>query len=276
MFMFRVAALVVTLGVMPCGDVLAQTRDAQAGSAGYEPSMGQVGKDVAWMPTSQILINRMLAMAEVTEDDSLVDLGSGDGRMVITAARQGVRAHGVEYNPDLVALSRRAAAAKGVSERATFRQADIFATDFSDASVVALFLSPELNLRLRPTLLAMKPGTRIVSNTYAMDDWEPDETARASTGCGRFCTAMKWIVPARVAGDWRLNGDELRLTQRFQKLEGTLAQGGRPVPISDAKVTGLRIDFTVGGRRYHGSIDAETMSGGVEGGEAWRAIRDGS
>lgn len=239
----------------------------------YVPRYGQDGKDAPWVGTPKVLINRMLAMAEIQEGDMLVDLGSGDGRTVIAAARLGARAHGIELNPDLVALSRKTAEAAGVKDLATFEQADIFAADFSRASVVTIFMLGDVNLKLRPKLLAMKPGTRIVSNTFGMDDWEPDEITIAKSACGSFCIAQKWVVPAQVSGEWRLNGGKLKLEQRFQALTGTLERDGAPLPITDARMDGPRIAFTAGGRRYTGSVAGEAMTGVVEGGEAWRAER---
>src|ERR671929_33580 len=138
----------------------------------YEPSVGQEGKDVVWVPTPQSLVNKMLDMAKVTPQDFLMDLGSGDGRTVITAAKRGVRAMGVEYNPDMVALSKRNAAKEGVSDKAQFMKADLFESDFSQATVITMFLLPDINLRLRPRILNLKPGTRIVSNTFDMGDWK--------------------------------------------------------------------------------------------------------
>ena len=130
------------------------------------------------MPTSQALVDKMLDMAKVTPQDFVIDLGSGDGRTVITAAKRGARAMGIEYNPDMVELSKRNAAAAGLSEdKAKFMKADLFETDFTQATVITMFLLPSINLKLRPKILDMKPGTRVVSNTFTMEDWEPDETA---------------------------------------------------------------------------------------------------
>src|SRR3954471_16260348 len=140
----------------------------------FEPSVGQPGKDVVWVPTPQALVNKMLEMAKVTPADFLMDLGSGDGRTVITAAKRGVKAMGIEYNPDMVALSIKNAAEAGGSDKATFVKADIFESDFSKATVITLFLLPVLNLRLRPKLLEMAPGTLVVSNSFRMEAWEPD------------------------------------------------------------------------------------------------------
>jgi hypothetical protein len=238
----------------------------------YVPSAGQAGKDVIWLPTSQVLVDRMLEMAGLTPDDHLVDLGSGDGRLVITAAQRGARAHGIEYNPDLVALSQRAAEAEGVSGRATFEKADIFESDFSKASVVTLFLLPELNLRLRPTLLAMKPGTRIVSNSFDMGDWQPDETQRVVEGCQTYCQAHRWTVPAQVEGTWKLGrGQELVLKQTYQRLEGSLQQEQRITAISDARMEGNNISFKVGDQLYVGEVKGRRMQGTMDGGASWKA-----
>lgn len=243
-----------------------------AAAADYVPDEGQPGKDVIWLPTAQSLVERMLALAKLTPRDHLIDLGSGDGRLVITAAQRGATAHGIEYNPELVAYAQRAAASAGVSDRATFEKADIFESDFSRATVITLFLLPDLNLRLRPTLLEMKPGTRIVSNSFGMGDWEPDETVAVKESCTTYCNAYRWTVPAPVAGSWRIGGGELTLTQTFQKLEGSLRQGGRVMPISEARMDGARIAFVAGGQRYRGEVDGPRMRGTVAG-KAWQADR---
>src|SRR4051812_21188522 len=196
----------------------AQTAPA-AQTKPFEPVSGQPGKDVVWVPTDQRLVDAMLDMAKVTPQDILFDLGSGDGRTVITAAKRGLRAQGIEYNPDMVELSKRNPAAAGVADRATFVRGDIFETDFSKATVLTLFLLPQLNERLRPTILNMKPGTRVVSNSFAMDDpagenWTPDQTETIQN-CSSFCTAMLWIVPAKAAGTWQLGANTLTLDQKF-------------------------------------------------------------
>lgn len=256
----------------------AQAKDnpANAGTkaSSYEPIVGQAGKDVVWVPTPDSLVDQMLRMAEVTPEDYLVDLGSGDGRTVITAAQRGTRAHGVEFNPDMVKLSRQAAQNAGVSDRATFTQGDIFEFDFSDATVVTLFLLPDLNLRLRPLLLDMKPGTRVVSNSFDMDDWSPDDFAEAALECKSYCRAYKWIVPAKVEGRWAL-GDKalLTLNQTFQKLEGSLTLDGKQYAISDAGLQGSRIAFTANGQHYTGEVAADTITGSDSGGKAWTATR---
>lgn len=247
----------------------------EAATAGeeYVPESGQDGKDVVWVPTADALVARMLDMAKVTKDDYLVDLGSGDGRTVIAAAKRGVRAHGIEYNPDLVALSKRNAQKEGVAELGTFEQGDIFEKDFSKATVVTLFLLPSLNVRLRPVLLDMKPGTRVVSNTFDMEDWTPDKQAGAGKDCESYCEALMWIVPARVEGRWQLGDDTLELTQTYQMLSGTLTRGDQKLPISDAKMNGAKIDFTAGGRRYIGQVESSNMSGQIDGKDTWSASR---
>ena len=271
---FRTVALACAVSVLALNSALAQSAPAApAASSDYTPSSGQAGKDVVWVPTPQALVDRMLDMAEVTKDDYLVDLGSGDGRTVITAAKRGIRAHGIEYNPDLVTLAQRAAKAEGVSEKATFVQGDIFESDFSDATVVTLFLLNSLNVKLRPILLDMKPGTRVVSNTFDMGDWEEDDRIDAGGDCSSWCTAYKWVIPAKVGGEWRLGDGALRLTQTYQMLAGELTRGGTSMPISDARMDGTRIAFTAGGQRYTGEVTEAGMSGQIQGGAAWSAKR---
>jgi len=239
----------------------------------FSPSVGQGGKDVVWVPTPQALVDRMLDMAGLTKDDYVIDLGSGDGRTVITAARRGARAKGLEYNPKMVQLSRRNAEAAGVTQRASFERADIFQSDFSRASLITLFLLPNLNLKLRPKLLGMKPGTRVVSNTFNMDDWEPDATIEAGGDCVSYCRAYKWIIPAKVEGNWRLGDGTLKLAQKYQLLSGTLIQGTKTLPITDARLNGTEITFLAGDRRYTGQVSGRNMTGTIEGGETWKGTR---
>lgn len=274
---FRGIAIVCTVSALTLASPLVHAGLASDQAAPYSPSVGQEGKDVVWVPTPQTLVDRMLEMAQVTRDDYVIDLGSGDGRTVITAARLGARAHGIEYNPDMVALSQRNAEAAGVTDRATFAQGDIFESNFSDATVITLFLLPELNLRLRPILLDMEPGTRVVSNTFDMDDWQPDERVEAGGDCTSYCNAYKWTIPAKVEGRWRLGEGELTLTQTYQMLTGTLTQNGETLPISNAKMDGRAITFTVGDRRYTGQVTADdTITGSIEGGGEWSASRPAS
>src|SRR6516165_10721588 len=188
----------------------------------YEPSVGQQGKDVVWVPTPQALVEKMLDMAKVTPKDYVIDLGSGDGRTVITAAKRGAKALGIEYNPDMVDLSKRNAAKEQVSDKASFVKADLFEADLSPATVITMFLLPDINLRLRPKILNLKPGTRIVSNSFTMGDWTADDTVVVKEGCVSYCTAYLWIVPAKVEGSWQLPDGELTLTQTYQMISGTL------------------------------------------------------
>jgi Methyltransferase domain len=219
----------------------------------FEPSVGQAGKDVVWVPTPDALVQKMLDMAKVTPSDILIDLGSGDGKTVIAAAKRGVRASGIEYNPDMVALSERRAREAGVSNMATFAKADLFESDFSKATVITMFLLPDINLRLRPKILDLKPGTRIVSNSFTMGEWEADQTETVSDNCTSWCTALLWIVPAKVAGRWMVGTEVLTLTQEFQKVSGTLGT----TAISNGKVVGTQIQFTAGTRKM--TIDASTL-----------------
>jgi hypothetical protein len=232
------------------GAVLATAQEAQP----YQPQLNQPGKDVQWVPTPPALVEKMLDIAHLTPQDRLVDLGSGDGVIVIAAARRGARARGIEYDRRLVELSKRRAQEAGVTPRTKFVRGDIFETDFSDASVVTSFLLPSMNFRLRPTFLAMKPGTRIVANTFGIADWQPDETASIQP-CERWCTAMLWIVPAPVGGTWRTPKGDLTLTQRFQFVSGTLGTE----PIESGRVRGEEISFTVGAATYGGRVDGDRM-----------------
>lgn len=253
--------------------VLAQ--DKPAAKDEFVPDVGQAGKDVVWVPTAQTLVNKMLDMAKVTAKDYVIDLGSGDGRTVITAAKRGARAHGIEYNPDMVELAKRNAAKAGVAEKATFEKADIFQSDYSKATVITLFLLPELNVKLRPTILDMKPGTRVAANSFDMGEWKPDQTARVQGECTSWCTAYLWIVPAKVAGIWKLPQGELTLKQDFQMLSGALHSNGRSTIISNAKMNGDRISFTAAGTQYTGRVNGDSIEGTMKGGKAgnWLASR---
>jgi SAM-dependent methyltransferase len=250
--------------------VVAVTAHAQQqGAKPFEPQVGQAGKDVVWVPTPQALVERMLDMAKVTPQDFLMDLGSGDGRTVIAAAKRGLRAQGVEYNPDMVALSQRNAKEAGVTERATFVKADLFETDFSKAQVITMFLLPSINLRLRPKILDMRPGTRIVSNSFTMENWQPDDTQTLGGDCTSWCTAHLWIVPAKVDGTWQLGQNALALKQEFQVVSGTLGSNA----VTDGKLNGENITFKVGNTTYTGKVDGNSMRGTMNGGTAWTATK---
>jgi precorrin-6B methylase 2 len=234
---------------------LAQTEAAET----YTPTPGMAGKDSVWVPTSPELIEKMLDMAGVTPNDVVVDLGSGDGRMVIAAANRGARARGVEFNADLVAYSERAAAEQGVGDKATFVQGDMFAADISDATVLPLFLMPENLRRLTPTFLRLAPGSRIVVNTLGIPEWQPDRVERLES-CTSWCEAKLYIVPAQVAGQWELPDGSLEVEQTFQHITGTLVNGGAPLPIEDGVVQGNDVTFTAGGERYTGRVNGQTIN----------------
>jgi hypothetical protein len=248
---------------------------AQPAKDEFQPQVGQQGKDVIWVPTPQALVDKMLDMAKVTPKDYVMDLGSGDGRTVITAAKRGAKARGIEYNPDMVELSKRNAAKEGVSDKASFVNADLFESDFSDATVITLFLLPDINIRLRPKILDMKPGTRVVSNSFTMGEWKADETANAGNDCGSWCTAYLWIVPAKVEGTWQMPQGELALKQTFQMVSGTLKSGNASTPITNGKLSGDQISFTAGGNQYKGRVNGNVIEGNGSGGN-WKATRAGS
>ena len=255
----RVLAFSVSLSLLGS---TAFAQGTQAPAKQFEPTVGQAGKDVVWVPTPQTLVEKMLDMAKLTPNDFHMDLGSGDGRTVITAAKRGARAEGIEYNPDMVALAQKNAKEAGVSDKATFMKADLFETDFSKAQVITLFLLPSLNMKLRPTILNMKPGTRIVSNTFTMEDWTPDQSETVGGDCTSWCTAHLWIVPAKVEGTWTVPGrGDLTLYQSFQMVSGSLGT----TQISQGRLRGDEISFTAGGATYTGRVDGNTISGTVNG-----------
>jgi SAM-dependent methyltransferase len=260
--------------VLLAGAATASAAD-QGSEAFYEPIVGQEGKDVVWVPTPQVLVEKMLDMVGVTPRDFVMDLGSGDGRNVIAAAKRGARALGVEYNLDMVELSKRNAAREGVAEKATFVQGDMYEADISKATVLALFLLTENLNKLVPKFLDMKPGARIVVNGFEIDGWTADETGKAGGDCGSWCTAYLYIVPAKVNGAWRLGSGTLRLEQKFQQVSGTLATGGTITPITFGRLRGDEIRFTVGGVSYVGRVQGDTMRGEVKGSTAaaWTAVR---
>ncbi len=255
--------------------VAAGAADAQV-TGEFRPEVGQAGKDVVWVPTPLALVEKMLDMARVTPQDYVVDLGSGDGRNIIAAARRGARAVGFEFNPAMVELSRRTAAKEGVSEKASFVEGDMFEADFSQASVLALFLLPDNMMKLQAKFLGLKPGSRIVGNTFGFQDWSPDEQETLTTDCSSWCTALLWIVPAKVEGTWQSPQGELTLTQQFQMLSGTLNAGGRSGPIAGGRLRGDQISFTVAGAEYSGRVNGDTIEGTVKSQsrtETWRATR---
>lgn len=251
--------LTAALAVLLCTTVaLAQTQPAPKS---YEPQPYQEGKDVIWLPTPQELVDKMLEMARVGPRDFVIDLGSGDGRTVITAARKyGVRAMGIEYNPEMVEYSTRAARAAGVADKVRFVKADLFEADFSEATVVTMYLLSTLNLKLRPKILDLKPGTRVVSHAFDMGDWKPDRTESVD---GK--TAYLWIVPAKVAGSWQLQQGQLTLKQAYQMIEGTLKLGEKSMNIANGRLRGDQIGFSAGGASYAGRVTGTRIEGTVKG-----------
>lgn len=263
--------------------LLAGSLHAQDAKKGYEPQVGQAGKDVIWVPTPDEVVDRMLRMAQVTSKDYVVDLGAGNGKIAIAAAKNfGARSLGIEYNPDMAKHAQENVVKAGVAARAKVVQGDIFQSDFSSATVVTMYLLPGLNLKLRPQLLSMKPGTRVVSHSFTMDDWEADEI---SSYDGR--RAYFWVVPANVMGGWSLEGTGMKTTmsieQKFQKIEGFVdLPGAVQAGLRDARLSGFRIGFayvdnasvrrdftgTVTGNRMEGSFRADN---GTEG--RWIAVK---
>ena len=238
---------------------VALSAQTQTPTKTFEPTVGQAGKDVVWVPSPDQLVQKMLDMAKVTPRDLVMDLGSGDGRTVIMAAKRGATAIGVEYNPDMVTLSRANAQTQGVTGKASFVQADLFQTDLSKPTVITMFLLPSINMKLRPTLLNLKPGTRIVSNTFDMEDWQPDETASIGPeGCTSWCKALLWIVAAKAEGRWKTPQGELNIVQKFQMITGTL--GSTPI---NGKVVGDQITFTAGSTKHTGRVNGKAIEGGT-------------
>ena len=254
--LFAFAAVAALLS----GPALAQTKE-------YQPQVGQQGKDVIWVPTPDDIVNRMLTMAQVTQSDYVVDLGAGDGKIAIAAAKKfGAKSLGIEYNPDMAKHAQGNVEKAGVTDKARIQQGDIFATDFRSATVVTMYLLPALNLKLRPTILAMKPGTRVVSHSFTMDDWEPDETSSMD---GR--RMFFWRVPASVQGGWKVSvagGDTLDVNfeQKYQKIEGTVSLGTIQGGLREARLSGANISFAIVdasgvARTFTGSVNGASMEG---------------
>jgi SAM-dependent methyltransferase len=241
----------------------------------FQPYEGQPGKDVVWVPTPPALVEKMLDLVRVTAKDFVVDLGSGDGRNVIAAAKRGARALGVEYDPEMVKLSQQNAEAAGVADKAKFMQGDMFEADFSQATVLALFLLPANLDKLRDKFLQLPAGTRIVNNGYKIHGWEEAEIGHSDGFCTTWCTAYLYIVPAMVAGAWHLPAGEILFDQDFQTLSGTLrTKDGRYLPVRGS-VSGERIRFSVGLDVYTGRVRGQEMSGDANGAVSgyWKAAR---
>jgi SAM-dependent methyltransferase len=232
----------------------------------YEPQVGQAGKDVIWVPTPDDVVDRMLRMAQVTKDDLVYDLGAGDGKIAIAAAKNyGARSVGIEYNADMAKHAQANVVKAGVADRSRIIQGDIFATDFSQATVITLYLLPALNLKLRPTILNMRPGTRVVSHSFTMDDWEPDETSSTD---GR--RAYFWVVPANVNGAWNLEAGgeraEISFEQKFQKIDGHVTLGPIQGGLREARLRGFNIHFAyVDGKSVRREFNGRVVGGRMEG-----------
>lgn len=267
-------ALALCLTVSTAGLSFAQAPPSK--KEPYKPVVGMAGRDAVWVPTSHAMIEKMLDFAEVTPKDFVMDLGSGDGRAIIAAARRGVRGRGVEYTPELVEFSKREATAAGVADKAEFVQGDMYAADISEATVLALFLLPSNIEKLAPTFLRqLRPGSRIVANTFWMEGWQPDETDMLENGCESWCTAHLFIIPANVEGRWTLPQGELALKQTFQMISGTLTSDGVQSHV-EGRLRGDRITFSIGGAEYSGRVDGTSMEGTVTSGSgstSWAATR---
>lgn len=245
-----------TLVLLAC---LAQGTTGTAQTRPFEPEIGLGGKDVVWVPTPPELVERMLDLARVTPADVVMDLGSGDGRNVIAAARRGARAIGVEYNPDLVRLSAERAEEAGVADRASFIEGDMFRADISRATVLALFLLPANLETLRDQFLAMAPGTRIVLNTFDIPDWTPDESVTLD-GCQHWCTALLYVVPARVEGRWAIEGGTLELTQTYQMVTGTRTTADGPQTVT-GRLRGTTLTLQAGDMTLTGTVSVDGIDG---------------
>jgi hypothetical protein len=239
---------------------LAQTTSSQDP---YKPTVGQEGKDVVWVPTTDAMVQAMLDHAGVTADDFVMDLGSGDGRMIIAAAKRGARGLGVEYNPDLVEYARRNAREAGVDGKAAFVQGDMYEADVSKATVLALFLLPANLDKLVDKFLALAPGTRIVANTYWVSGWDDDDTKTLEGDCDSWCTSRLFIIPAKVEGSWRMAGGTLSLTQRYQMVEGTFTPAsGEPRPVT-GRLRGRDLTLTIDGVPHAGVVNGDAINGAV-------------
>jgi hypothetical protein len=272
--LYRSVATVCVSGLLVCAS--AATGFAQTSPDQYKPTVGQPGKDAVWVPTAPALVEKMLDMAKVTPKDFVMDLGSGDGRNIIAAAKRGARGVGVEYNNDLVVLSNRLAAEAGVADKAKFVQGDMYAADISQATVLALFLLTENMDRMVQKFLSLKPGTRIVVNTFGITGWTPDETERLEQDCTNWCTSQLWIVPAKVEGSWQLAEGDVTFKQDFQMLSGGLTRKDGSKASVEGRLRGEQIRFTIDGAEYEGRVNGNSIEGTVSKGaskSAWKATR---
>lgn len=255
-------AVFTTLFIFAAALASAQT---PAADKPFTPVSGQAGKDVVWVPSPPQMVDKMMEVAKIGPGDYVIDLGSGDGRNVIAAAKLGATAVGVEFNPDMVRLSQRAAVEAGVANKATFVEHDMYTYDISKATALALFLLPVNLNKLAPKFLELKPGSRIVGNTFGIDGWEPDfrTTMPATSECESWCEVLLWIVPAKVAGTWNMAGGSMELTQEYQRVQGTVTIGGVPHKVIEGRLNGAELTFTADGAKYAGKVSGNTIQGTV-------------
>jgi hypothetical protein len=260
--------VVLSFAVVAASSLLAQEKKP------FEPVVGQSGKNVVWVPTPFVTVEKMLDLAKVTPQDFVMDLGSGDGRNIIGAAKRGAHGVGVEWNENMVELSKRLAHEAGVADKAQFVQGDMYEADISKANVMAMFLLTENLDKLMPKFLNLKPGSRIVINGFGITGWSPDVTEKATGECGSWCTVHLFHVPAKVEGTWQMPGGQLIIKQSFQKITGTLATGGNSTPI-EGSLKGEDITFTAGAATYTGRVNGSAMSGDLKGKSAgkWSATK---
>ncbi len=262
--LLRSSTAIALAGVLAASMINANAKDRRECDRDYKPQVGQSGKDVVWVPTPDEIVQRMLRMAKVTPQDLVYDLGAGDGKIAIAAGKIGATSVGIEYNADMAKLAQCYVQAEELAGKTRIIQGDVFKEDFSKATVVTMYLLPELNLRLRPTILNMKPGTRVTSHQFTMGDWEPDETAEID-----YRTAYLWIVPAKVDGTWTLreqgssNAYTVNLTQKYQKVSGDVATGSAKQPLVGATVRGEEVRFAFNDDKGV----TRTMTGTVRGNE---------
>jgi len=262
----RALPLILALGVLPAlphPAAAQQKAQTPTRDESWKPVVGMPGRDAVWVPTSHAMIETMLDLAKVTAEDFVMDLGSGDGRAIIAAAKRGVRGRGVEFNADLVAYSKRLAAEAGVADKAEFVQGDMYEADISQATVLALFLLPSNLEKLKPKFLALRPGSRIVANTFWMEGWEPDDTVRMEQDCDSWCTAHLFIIPAKVDGTWKTPQGELTLKQSIQMVSGTLHANGKAIPVQ-GRLRGDELTLTAGPAQYAGRVNGDSIDGTVK------------
>ena len=268
----RSSTAIALAGVLAAAVVSVDAKDRRECDRDYKPQVGQAGKDVVWVPTPDEVVQRMLRMAKVTPQDTVYDLGAGDGKIAIAAGKLGATAVGIEYNPDMAKLAQCYVQAENVGGKTRIIQGDVFKEDFSKATVVTMYLLPELNLKLRPTILEMKPGTRVTSHQFTMGDWEADETAEVD-----YRTAYLWIVPAKVEGTWTLREQgpsnaqyTVNLSQKYQKITGDVAAGSAKQPLVGATVRGEEIRFAFNDdkgvtRTLTGTVRGNELTGTLKG-----------